>query len=134
MSRQPVLWVLVVDGSRARVVMPDLVEGNFRTTLTLGTAEYPHEPPPLRDDGYRARAHSFAAEVGERLSDEARSGAFDQLVLVGPGHVVHDVRMHLSKLAASFVVGTVMHDFSQLNDQDLSPHLAQWWLAPAEMA
>jgi len=132
MSKQPLLWVLVADGSRARVVIPDLVEGHFRTVLPLGTAEYPHEPPPLRDDP--DHGHSFAAEVGQRLSREARRGAFDHLVLVGPVGVVHDVREHLSPHAADCVVGTVTQDCSRLSDRDLSPHLARWWLAPTEMA
>lgn len=134
MAKQPTLWVLVADGARARVVVPEAVEGRFRTLLSLGTAAHAHEPPPLRDAGHAANTHGFAADVARRLNDEARKNAFEQLVLCAPGHLVHDVQQLLTKQAAACVVGTVVRDFTKLNDHDLSPHLATWWLAPAEAA
>ena len=132
MSNNRTLWILVADGARARIVVPEAAEGRFRTFLRLGTAEYPHVPPPMHDAGRGCHPHSFAAEVAERLNEEARFGAFGQLVLVAPGHVVHDIRAKLNQNAAACVAATVMRDFSRLNDHDLSPHLAKWWLEPAE--
>ena len=133
MSGHPVVWILVADGAHARVMVPNMAEGCFRTLLQLGTAEYPHTPPLLQGAVHARHRHHFTDEVAERLTAEARQGAFDQLVLVGPSHVVHDVRARLGDDAASCVIGTVMRDTDRLSDHDLSPLLARWWQEPAEL-
>jgi protein required for attachment to host cells len=129
-DKQPMLWVLVADGEHARVVTPDEVPGRFKTALRLGVAEHPHYPPEMRQDPHHLDKIQFGTEVAHRLNHEADAGAYDQLVLVAPGHVLHAVREALSKTAAPRVVGTMPKDFVKLNDHDLSPHLAEWWLAP----
>lgn len=130
MPGHAILWILVTNGARAKVVMPDVVEGRFRTVLPLGTAEYPYAPPMLRDDGSGPCGMSFAVEVGQRLSLEAERGAFDRLVLVGPSHVLRDVRAYLSAAAQERLVGTLPRDCSRMTDPDLSPLVARWWVAP----
>ena len=131
MAKSPTLWVLFADGARARVLIPDATAGRFRTTLPLGRAEHPHAPPSARDAD---DSRSFTAELGARLNQEALRGAFDRLVLVGPGHLLHDLQMRLNKRAGGCVIGTVMSDDNGLNDAELSLHLARWWLAPAVSA
>jgi protein required for attachment to host cells len=131
-TRQPKVWVLVADGERARVVTPDVREGQFITALALGVAEHPHYPPDLRQDPHHLDKLQFGAEVAHRLSEEAEQGSYDQLVLVAPGHVLHAVREALSKTAASRVVGEVPKDYVRLTNPDLSALLARWWLAPAD--
>jgi protein required for attachment to host cells len=131
-ARQPKLWVLVADGERARVVVPDTEEGTFVTLLPLGVAEHPHYPPELRQDPHHLDKLQFGAEVARRLNEEAERGSFDQLVLVAPGHVAHAVQAGLSKVAAPRVVGTVPKDYTKLPDAELSLALAKWWLAPAD--
>ena len=42
-----------------------------------------------------------------------------------------DLREALGKPASSRLVGSVNKDLVKLNDHDVSPHLASWWLAPA---
>lgn len=132
MTKQPVLWVLVADGAQARVVVPDAVEGRFRTLVSLGHIPHTREGLHVHDEAHTTHVKGFAVDVGARLNEEARKGAFDQLVLVAPGHVLHDVREKLNKATAALVAGSAQHDYTKLNDHDLSPHLAQWWLAPAE--
>jgi protein required for attachment to host cells len=131
-ARQPRVWVLVADGERARVVRPDVREGQFITALPLGVAEHPHYPPDLRQDPHHLDKLQFGAEVARRLNQEAERGSYDQLVLVAPGHVLHAVQQELSKMAAARVVGTVPKDYVRLPNADLSALLAKWWLAPAE--
>jgi len=132
-AKQPTLWVLVADGERARVVTPEAVEGRFVTVLPLGVSEHPHYPPDLRKDPHQIDKVQFATELAHRLNHEADDGSYEQLVLVAPGHILHAVREALSKTAAARLVGAVPKDFAKLNDHDLSAHLTQWWLAPAEV-
>ncbi len=134
MTKNPVVWVLVADAGRARVVVPDAVEGRFNTLLPLGHVDHSHTPMPANETGLSSLSREFLTGIAHRLSEEAHRGAFNQLVMVGPGHIVHDVREKLSKTAAGCVVGTVMHDYSKMNDAELSRHLEKWWLAPAEAA
>ncbi len=133
-SGQPVVWVLVADGERARVVTPAPVEGRFVTVLPLGIAEHPHHAPVPRSEPHHGDKHQFGIEIARNLNFEAERNAYDRLVLVAPGHVLHAVRDALGKSAADRLVGTMSKDFTKLNDHDLSPHLAEWWLAPAEPA
>lgn len=131
---QHVVWVLVADGERARVVTPDAVEGRFVTVLPLGVAEHPHRPPPLRHEQHHHldKHQEFGREVARNLNYEAEQDTYDRLVLVAPGHVLHAVQEALSKAAAARVVATLPKDLTKLNDHDLSPHLADLWMAPAE--
>ena len=131
MSKIPVLWVLVADGGRVRVLIPDATEGQFRSVLPPGLGAGAHSRPLMSDAG---DDHGFAADLGEQLNQEAARGAFDRLVLVGPGHVLHDLQMRLNKRAGGRVIGTVMNDDTDLNDRDLSLHLARWWQASAGVA
>jgi protein required for attachment to host cells len=131
---QPTLWVLIADGCRARVVVPSARDGEFHTLLRLGVAEHPHYPPALRQEPHRVDKSQFAADLAHRLNQEADHGSYDQLVIVAPGHVVHDVRESLSKPALTRLAGTEMRDLAKLSDHDLSVHIARWWLAPTEVA
>ena len=132
--RQPQVWILVADGGHARIVVPEAAEGRFRTLLPLGAAEHPHYPPPLREDPRRLDKPRFVTDVAERLNWEAARGAYDQLVLVAPGHVLHAVRESLSRQAAGRVVGTVAKDYSELSNDELCRLLGAWWLAPPAVA
>ena len=131
---QPKIWILVTDGERARIVVPDAAEGRFRVLLPLGTAEFPHCPPPLRDGPHHLNRIRFATEVAGRLNEEAENGAFDQLVLVAPGHTLAAVRDALSGTAAERVVGEVNRDCTKLPAEALSETLSKWWLAPPAQA
>lgn len=133
-SKQPQVWVMIADGERARIVVPDVVEGTFRQLLPLGTAEHPHYPPALRQEPHALDKVRFGHEVAQRLNEEAENGAYDQLVLVAPGHVLAAVRDGLSKLAAARVVGSMPKDYTKIPDRDLWNLLAVWWLAPPAAA
>jgi protein required for attachment to host cells len=133
-SMQPQVWVLIADGERARIVIPDETEGRFRQLLRLGTAEHPHYPPALRQEPHQLDKTRFGHEIAVRLNDEAERGAFDQLVLVAPGHVLAAIRDGLSKTAASRVVGTSPKDYTRIPDEEAWNLLAKWWLAPPAAA
>ena len=131
---QPRLWVLVADGERARIVVPSPEEGQFHALLPLGVAEHPHYPPALRQEPHHLDKIRFATDVAHRLNEEAARGAFDQLLLVAPGHLLAALRDGLTNPAANRVVGAVPKDYTKLPDEQLSDLLAKWWLAPREAA
>ena len=151
---QPKVWVLVADGERARVVVPLEREGQFATRIAFDpvSARLPrdaaageverryeaaepghHAQKPARDPKALGE-EGFAASVAQHVNAHAQKHDFDQLVLVAPGRTLHHLREALSTQAARLVVGSVTKDYAGLADHDLSPHLAQWWLAPAVSA
>ncbi len=147
---QPTVWVLVADGAHARVVVPAEREGLFSTLIAFDpTSARLHRdaaagPVELRYEGatpghYAEKSarnpkvlgeQGFAASVAEHVNAHALNHNFDQLVLVAPGRTLHHLREALSSQASAMVVGSVSKDFAKLADHDVSPHLAQWWLAP----
>jgi hypothetical protein len=124
------LWVLLADGRRARIVIPDEAQGRFRAIVALGVAEHPHYPPPL--PGATAPLHRprFAVDVASRLNEEAGRDEFDELLLVAPRQVAHEIRVALNAATAARVVGTLDRDPWMLGEEALWPQLARWWQAP----
>lgn len=124
---QPKLWILVADAAQARVVTPDSHAGRFFTVFRFEGAAHPHEH---RDED----RHRHAAAIAKRLSEEAQYNAYDQLVLIAPGHMLHDIRDNLSRKAEGRVVDTASLDLAAFHDHDLSEHLAKWWLVQVHPA
>lgn len=122
------LWVLVTDGHRARIVVPDRAEGHFRTMMWLGVAEPPHYPPAPAHRGLPARVSPFAAEIAGRLNDAGAADEFEELILVAPPEIAHDLRAALRGPAAARLVGTLARSDVALDDAALSASLARWWL------
>jgi len=149
-GRQPVVWVLVADGARARVVVPAEREGQFATRIAFDPASarmHPDAAAGAVDRRYEAAApghHAekpardpkaldeagFATSVAHHVNAHALRHDFDQLVLVAPGRTLHHLRDALGPHATQRVVGSVSKEFAGLNDHDLSPHLMNWWLPP----
>jgi protein required for attachment to host cells len=128
------LWVVVADGSHARILGPQDVEGRFATLTELAPAERTAYPPDLRQEPHEVDKLQYAASIAHRLTAEAERGAYDQLVLVAPGHVLHALRDALGKPAATRLVGTLSKELTKFPDHEISPHLATWWVAPEAAA
>jgi protein required for attachment to host cells len=67
-----------------------------------------------------------AKQVGGHIDD------FDRLVLVAPGHVLHDLRQALDQTASAKIVGSLAKDLTKTPDHDLMSHLAEWWQPPPD--
>jgi protein required for attachment to host cells len=150
--KKSVVWVVVMDGEHARVVAPTPSHGQFATTLALDSAtahlrsqdigtDRPgrsfesasptrHTIAP-RQDLHQAAKHDFVLEVAGQLNEHAIAGDFDHLVLVAPGHALHDLRAALGAAADAKVVGTLVKDLTKTPDSALASHLAEWWQKPA---
>lgn len=132
-AKQPTVWVLVADGDHARVVTPQAVEGRFATVLDFKTGDSgaAKHSPGSRLDPHAHAEQVFIADIAHQIDHHDQLRAFDQLVLVAPPHALHDLREALGKSAQAKVVGSLHKDLVKLNDHDLSPHLKEFWLAPA---
>jgi len=147
---QPVVWVLVADGEHARVVVPAERQGQFATRIAFDPASARlhadaaggavdrryeaaeaghHAEKPARDPKVLGE-QGFAASVAHHINAHALRHDFNQLVLVAPGRTLHHLRDALASQASAMVVGSMTKDYAKLADHELSPHLAQWWLAP----
>jgi protein required for attachment to host cells len=84
-----------------------------------------------RQDPHKAAKHKFMLEVAKQINSHAEAGDFDQLVLVAPGHALHDLREALSAIATGKVAGSLGKDLTKTPDHDLTSHLAEWWRRPA---
>ena len=124
------LWVLVTDGHRARIVVPEEAEGRFRTKLVLGVVEHPYCPPPLPHGPAPGPHAQFVADVARRLNEAAEEDAFDRLLLVAPRRIGDPIRHALTPVAQERVLAVLDHDYAALADHMLSNRLARWWLAP----
>ena len=150
--RHPKIWVVIADGEHARVVVPTAPHGQFATTLSFdsitahllshdlgserpgrvnergSTTRHAIEP---RQDPHKAAKQKFVAEVAKQINSHAEAGEFDQLVLVAPGHALHDLREGLSVTVTDKVTGSLVKDLTKTPDHDLVSHLAEWWRKPA---
>jgi hypothetical protein len=125
---QPKLWVLIADGGRARVVTPEAYHGRFHTVLELGNAAHPDFAGSDRGDRKKPEEAAFAETLAARLNEEARIGAYERLVLVAPGHILHAVRNGLDKQATALLAGTLPKDLTKVPDHELTEHLKDWWM------
>jgi protein required for attachment to host cells len=133
-AKQPTVWVVIADGAHAAVLTPAKVQGRFQEVEAIKAPPYPHahqSHAPIHNLDPAAKAH-FARDIAKWLDTTAAS--FDQLVLVAPGHTLHDLRGALGHVAAGKLVDTETKDIVKLPIAERDAHLARWWLAPAEAA
>ena len=109
------LWVVVADGEHARVLAPredgalqtqERIDSEERAFALVGSrpdqpgrghesatvARHANEP---RTDPHDAAKERFAKDLGAWLLQSSRQGAFDELLLVAPSHILADLRESL---------------------------------------
>ncbi|MBN8891635.1 MAG: host attachment protein [Rhodospirillales bacterium] len=147
----PIVWALVADGEHARIVAPTVSRGQFATILefestaahlrssdmgserpgkvheSASTTRHAVEP---KHDRHRQAKHDFVVDVARQVAERAGQKAFDRLVLVAPGHALHDLREALSPAVAALVVGMLEKDLTKTTDREMGEHLGEWWMAP----
>ena len=111
-------WVLVADGSRARILQKD--EGGRKQLRTVEGMTFAHDLPKtsevVRDrlprtfesvgdtrhavatevDPHREEKRKFANELADALDAELVKKSFDRLVVVAPAQMLGDLRSALS--------------------------------------
>jgi protein required for attachment to host cells len=140
------LWIVVADGEHARIVAPredgalqthDRVDSKSahlrssdlgadhpgRVQESASAARHGAEP---RTDPHEAAKERFARDLGAWLLQSSRQGAFDELVLVAPSHILADLRDSLDKTASDKLRGVLARDLTKIPDHELQPHLSEW--------
>jgi protein required for attachment to host cells len=137
------VWIAVADGEHARVVVPTVPNGQFRTAVEFDSTnahllsqDLGHERPGRepRQDPHEAAKHDFLRFVAQELDRRCAAGAFEQLVIVAPAYALHDLREALGGRASAMIIGTLGKDLTKTPDHDLISHLAEWWRKPTGAA
>jgi protein required for attachment to host cells len=144
------LWIVVADGEHARIVGPredGVLQTHERidsTSAHLRSADLGSDRPGRvhesasvsrhsaepRTDPHEAAKERFAKDLGNWLLESSRNGAFDELLLVAPSHVLADLRESLDKPASDKLRGVLAKDLTKVPDHELQPHLAEWVRPP----
>ncbi|MCC7271671.1 MAG: host attachment protein [Alphaproteobacteria bacterium] len=140
-----ITWILVADGSRARVlanegrklgvrevagtklelVNPPSHEQSSdrpgRTHESAGPARHAQEP---RTDPHREAKVGFAREIAEMLRQGREAKRFDRLVLIAPPFMLGVLRDVIDRETGRRVIGEIAKDLTQVSDAQLHSHLA----------
>lgn len=140
------LWIVVADGEHARFLTlaedralqtietldsasahqrsADLgTERPGRVFESAGTTRHAVSP---RQDPQAAEKQKFAYLIAHQLATAQARGAFGQLVLVAPDHVLADLRDALDAACTEKLVGTLAKDLVKVPNAELQPHLEEW--------
>ena len=139
-------WVLIADGSHARVV-ENL--GPSKGLHAVNELSFSNELPPTREilsdrpgrdfesTGEARHAYenktdprsdlkrSFAKQLAELLDAKLAERAFDRCVIVAPPQMMGDLRAVTSERVKKMVVGELTHDLTKTPDHQLPQHLGQ---------
>jgi protein required for attachment to host cells len=90
---------------------------------SLSTAHHALAP---RHDAHILAKEKFAHAIARQLNEAAAGGAFDELVLVAPPHILSDVRDALDTATHARIIGTLPKDLVKTPDHELWPYLRAW--------
>lgn len=144
-------WVLIADGSRAKVVHVARAGGRFlqvddmtlsidlpksgdlladrpgRTFDSVGAGRHAKENTA---DPHRELKRTFAGTVVHQLRRAMLARRFDRLILVAPPSFLGDLREELPKDLRNKVAGEVNSDLTNMPEQELHAHLADVLASP----
>jgi protein required for attachment to host cells len=143
---------VLADGEHARIVVPaprhqfheltsldstmahkrSAALGTDRPGRSFESASPTRHAIEPRTDPHRAAKHEFLDFLACHLAEEARSGAFDRLVLVAPAEALHELREHLERPVATMLAATLTKDLVKIPVAELATHLETFWTAPAD--
>jgi len=143
MANNKTCWIIVADGTRARILANDGPGSGLRNTSNTdfiadnrksrdivsdrpgrseGGTGGRHAMEP-RVDGHQYEKTLFAREMATRLNDACHNGDFDSLILVAPPQTLGELRGALGKPALSKVVAELGKDLTKVAVHDLPKHI-----------
>lgn len=146
MPRPVITWVLIADGSRARLfvnegvgkgVQPALDQQFIGTKLpsrdiatdrpgrafdSAGEGRHAMEPPT---DPHRHEKQTFAQEIANVLEDARKRNAFDRLVVVAPPQALGDLRSGFSEDLRRMVTAELNKDLTKIPIHELPDFLGE---------
>jgi protein required for attachment to host cells len=145
MAKHPRVWVVVADGSRARILSPAGMPASYTTVRELVAAEARQSSHELggsapgraqesaasvrhaiepRVDLHEQAKERFAQEVAAMLNEAGAQGEFDSLVLVAQPRIAAPLRKALSAPVRHKISTEVAKDLTKTPNHELAQHLA----------
>ena len=139
------LWIVIADGSRARIVAPGDQPSAYKTVRVFDSPEArlsAHalgESPPgraqesatsgrhaieSRSDPHEHAETAFLREVAAGIKAADKEGAFDQLLIVAQPRVAAALAENLPGSVKSKITAELAKDLTKTPDHQLAPHLA----------
>lgn len=145
--RKPVIWILLADATRARVVRIPQHSHDFQQAPLETTLEVSAEHRPLREimadrpgrsftsitgrrsameyrsDPVRDETRSFATSIMSAVEARFKRGDFDQLVICAPPRMLDALRETMPEALAAVINSAVAKDFTKLPELELHKRL-----------
>ncbi len=143
---QSITWVLVADGSRARIlarkgkerhlhpaVAEDFIATNLpsrdlasdrpgRQRAAPGMAMHAMDP---RTDAHRLEKADFARALARQLDHAAATGTFDRLVLVAPPQTLGELRAALAEETRRRVAAELAKDLTRMPESEIAARIEE---------
>ncbi len=130
------LCFVIADGGHARFVHPagDNALHTIEAVDSTNVHKHTHDlvsdrsGPGItaRHDPHDMEKTRFAQMVGERVKQDSTADAFNELVLVAPAPVLHEIMEQLDPPTKAKLLGTLAKDLTKVPDHELWPHLKEW--------
>ncbi len=141
-----ITWVLIADGSRARLFVNEGVGKGLKPALnqefigtnlpgreissdrpgrsfdSAGVGRHAMEPPT---DPRRYEAQAFSRGIAEILEAARKQGSFDRLVVVAPPKALGDLRAEFSGKLRDLVTAELNKDLTKIPVHELADHLGE---------
>jgi protein required for attachment to host cells len=146
MSKRPVTWYVLTDGSRSRILTRrmegpgyDVVDDSTSTAARVPTREIISDKPGRvhesansahhavepRHDPHRERKAEFARELADRLNQAASAGEFDALVLYAAPRTLATLRSTLDDTVHRKIKAEIPKDLTKVPLGELPQHFAE---------
>ena len=143
MPKNKTCWIIVADGTRARILANDGPGSGLRNTTNTdfisdnrksrdiasdrpgrseGGTSGRHAMEP-RVDSHQYEKQQFAREMAKRINDACHLGEFDSLILVAPPQTLGELRNALDKPALAKVSAELDKDLTKVAIHDLPKHI-----------
>lgn len=142
MHKQRITWVLIADGTRARifekghkklnnVMGHDLVNDNLmdreiymdkpgRSFESATPMRHAYQP---RTDWHEHNKELFAKQICSVLDKACETADFDDLVIISPPKMLGGIRSNLAKQILSKIKAEIAKDVSKLSEYELMQYL-----------
>lgn len=142
MRKHKKTWVLVADGTRARIFVKrfkslnnvmgqDLVSDNLRDSEiymdkpgrayeSANPTRHAYQP---RTDWHAYNKQIFAKEICSILDKANETEDFDELIIISPPKMLGDLRSYLGKQILSKISAEIPKDISKLSEYELLNYL-----------
>ncbi len=142
--KKKVTWIIVADGSRARVLANDGPGKGLRPAIA---GEFHHDAPPTRMlgasapgrvapsvgtnrsaiephlDWHEFEKEKFGQEMAGLLNDAAEKKSYDDLIVVAPARTLSVLRQSLSAKASDLIRAELAKDLTHVPLQEMPEHL-----------